>query len=499
MNKRGGSSSTSPTRSKKKRETESADGAFGCIKEQQRRQHFDPPPPLPQTSQRSVVVRIPSPIVPAGPGEGGSAFPSDTVDTLSSASVRHLQPDDLEHDPRTGSQVPRLVSMSLVDQAMDETQDPSPALVVSSSAETNLSVPCAAGSGEEVSSTKSPPSKSASINTNAAVAGESDQTSKDYYFDSYAHHGIHEEMLKDEVRTKTYQMAIMNNTHLFRNKVVLDVGCGTGILSMFAAKAGAKHVYAVDCSSIINQAKRIVEINGFSEKITCIRGKVEEIKLPVEKVDIIISEWMGYFLLYESMLDTVLYARDKWLVPNGILFPDKAIMYICAIEDAQVKNERIDFWDDVYGFDMSPLKEIAIKEPVVDVVDAKAVISNTVPILHLDLLTCTKEDLSFSSRFILHSQRDDYVHGLVAYFECAFTQIHKPLGFSTAPFAQYTHWKQTIFYLPETLTVCEGEVIEGNISCTPNSKNNRDLDIAVQVDFEGRHSRMNASCDYRLR
>mmetsp|Transcript_7108 Transcript_7108/g.9588 ORF Transcript_7108/g.9588 Transcript_7108/m.9588 type:complete len:148 (+) Transcript_7108:1184-1627(+) len=140
---------------------------------------------------------------------------------------------------------------------------------------------------------------------------------------------------------------------------------------MFAAKAGAKHVYAVDCSSIINQAKRIVEINGFSEKITCIRGKVEEIKLPVEKVDIIISEWMGYFLLYESMLDTVLYARDKWLVPNGILFPDKAIMYICAIEDAQVKNERIDFWDDVYGFDMSPLKEIAIKEPVVDVVDAK--------------------------------------------------------------------------------------------------------------------------------
>jgi len=118
------------------------------------------------------------------------------------------------------------------------------------------------------------------------------RTSKDYYFDSYSHHGIHEEMLKDEVRTKTYQMAILNNSHLFRDKVVLDVGCGTGILSMFAVQAGASIVYGVDCSSIIHQARQIVEKNGFKEKIILIQGKMEEITLPVRQVDIIISEWM---------------------------------------------------------------------------------------------------------------------------------------------------------------------------------------------------------------
>jgi 2-polyprenyl-3-methyl-5-hydroxy-6-metoxy-1,4-benzoquinol methylase len=69
-----------------------------------------------------------------------------------------------------------------------------------------------------------------------------EMTSKDYYFDSYAHFGIHEEMLKDEVRTLTYRNSMWHNKHLFKGKVVLDVGCGTGILSMFAAKAGAKHV-----------------------------------------------------------------------------------------------------------------------------------------------------------------------------------------------------------------------------------------------------------------
>ena len=54
-------------------------------------------------------------------------------------------------------------------------------------------------------------------------------------------------------------------------------------------------------------------------------GKIEEVTLPVEKVDIIISEWMGYCLLYESMLETVLFARDKWLAEGGLLFPDKGI------------------------------------------------------------------------------------------------------------------------------------------------------------------------------
>ena len=72
-----------------------------------------------------------------------------------------------------------------------------------------------------------------------------DMTSKDYYFDSYAHFGIHEEMLKDEVRTLTYRNAVVHNKHLFKNKVVLDIGCGTGILSMFAATSGAAKVIGV--------------------------------------------------------------------------------------------------------------------------------------------------------------------------------------------------------------------------------------------------------------
>mmetsp|Transcript_10204 Transcript_10204/g.12380 ORF Transcript_10204/g.12380 Transcript_10204/m.12380 type:complete len:340 (-) Transcript_10204:154-1173(-) len=333
-----------------------------------------------------------------------------------------------------------------------------------------------------------------------SLAAAEDMTSKDYYFDSYSHFGIHEEMLKDEVRTRAYMNAIEQNRHLFKDKVVLDVGCGTGILSMFAARAGARLVIGIECSSIIDQATKIVEANGFSDAVTLIKGKVEEVELPVDKVDIIISEWMGYFLLYESMLDTVLFARDKWLAQGGLMLPDKAVLNICAIEDADYKAEKIDFWSSVYGFNMSVIKDIAITEPLVDVVEGKAVISNTVPILSLDLLVCSKEDCDFESNFKLTCTRDDFCHAFVAYFDCAFTQVHKPIAFSTSPFATYTHWKQTVFYLQDALTVCNGEEINGHIKCTRNPKNPRDLDISINVDFQGKcmpsHS---INQQYRLR
>ena len=109
----------------------------------------------------------------------------------------------------------------------------------------------------------------------------------------------------------------------------------------FAVKAGAKHVIGVDMSTIIDKAKEIVEVNGMSDKITLLQGKMEEVVLPFDKVDIIISEWMGYFLLYESMLDTVLYARDKYLVKDGLIFPDKATIFMAGIEDGDYKEEKI--------------------------------------------------------------------------------------------------------------------------------------------------------------
>eukprot|EP00124_Ichthyophonus_hoferi_P001644 Ihof_evm5s91 gene=Ihof_evmTU5s91 len=290
-------------------------------------------------------------------------------------------------------------------------------------------------------------------------------TSADYYFDSYAHFGIHEEMIKDEVRTTSYRNSIERNKHLFKDKVVLDVGCGTGILSMFAARAGAKKVIAVECSGIADVAQKIVDANNFSDVITLVKGKLEDITLPVDKVDIIISEWMGYALLYESMLDTVLYARDKWLAPGGMIFPDKATMYITMIEDNDYKEQKISWWDNVYGFDMSCVKEMAMTEPLVDSVNNDQVVAEHTAIYSIDILTVKKEDLAFEVPFSVKATRNDFAHAFVVWFDINFTHCHKPIYFGTGPQHRYTHWKQTVFYLDDVVQLCAGETVEGTFKC----------------------------------
>ncbi|KAF2650259.1 arginine n-methyltransferas-like protein [Lophiostoma macrostomum CBS 122681] len=291
-------------------------------------------------------------------------------------------------------------------------------------------------------------------------------------------------MLKDEVRTKSYRDSIYQNGHLFKDKVVLDVGCGTAILSMFAVKAGAKHVIGVDMSTIIDKAKEIVERNGMTSKITLLQGKMEEVKLPFDKVDIIISEWMGYFLLYESMLDTVLYARDTYLNKDGLIFPDKATIFMAGIEDGEYKEEKIGFWDNVWGFDYTPLKETAMTEPLVDTVDIKAVVTDPTSVITFDLYTVKAEDLAFRLPYTLKVRRPDFVHALIAWFDIEFSACHKPIRFSTGPHTKYTHWKQTVFYLKDVLTVEEGETITGVIENKPSEKNHRDLDISISYKLE---------------
>ncbi|KAF9662434.1 hypothetical protein SADUNF_Sadunf18G0052900 [Salix dunnii] len=350
---------------------------------------------------------------------------------------------------------------------------------------------------------------------------DDDKTSADYYFDSYSHFGIHEEMLKDAVRTKTYQNVIYQNKFLFKDKVVLDVGAGTGILSLFCAKAGAAHVYAVECSHMANMAKEIVESNGFSNVITVLKGKIEEIELPVAKVDIIISEWMGYFLLFENMLNSVLYTRDKWLVKDGIVLPDKASLYLTAIEDAEYKEDKIEFWNNVYGFDMTCIKKQAMGEPLVDTVDQNQIVTNCQQLKTMDISKMVSGDTSFTAPFKLVAERDDYIHALVAYFDVSFTKCHKLMGFSTVsqgnhwkeitvvpfhelahvmgPRSRATHWKQTVLYLEDVLTICQGEALSGSMTVAPNKKNPRDIDIMIKYSLNGRRCVASRTQHFKMR
>jgi len=276
----------------------------------------------------------------------------------------------------------------------------------------------------------------------------------------------------------------MDNPEDFKDKIVLDIGAGTGILSIFAAKAGAKHVYAIEFAEIAIFAKEIIAKNGLQDKITVIKGKMEEIALPVPQVDIIISEWMGYFLLYESMLDSVLWARDKYLAPGGKMLPDRAQIFVAAIEDGQYKQQKKTFWNDVYGVDMSVLTPTVMKEPLVDTVDQNMIMSDACKVLDLDLVRCKREDVQFTGQYSLRMKYTDRVHGIVAWFDTPFSDLRRPVMLSTSPYKKYTHWKQTVFYMEQDLDVRDGDTIYGSIACRQSKSNHRELDVKISYHYD---------------
>ncbi|KAJ0642354.1 putative methyltransferase [Helianthus annuus] len=350
------------------------------------------------------------------------------------------------------------------------------------------------------------------------------------YFKYYSHVGVHEEMLKDQVRTETYRNAILQHQSHIKGKVVLDVGCGTGILSIFCAQAGAKRVYAVDASEIAMQAERVVKANNLSDKIVVLNGRIEDVQIN-GMVDVIVSEWMGYMLLYESMLGSVIFARDRWLKPGGLILPSHAVVYLIysllsaflTFKQYNCNNislqlymapvthpdryaESIDFWRNVYGVDMSPLlplaKQCAFEEPCVETINGENVLTWPHEVKNVDCYTITVKELeSVTTRFKLQSMMKAPLHGFAFWFDVEFNGPAKTnpsssnprkrsrpddaLVLSTAPGDPYTHWQQTLVYFDDPVEVEKDQVIDGSATLTQCKENNRFMDIHLEYASGG--------------
>ncbi len=318
------------------------------------------------------------------------------------------------------------------------------------------------------------------------------------YFESYSYNAIHESMLKDTIRTDAYRDFIYDNKHLFAGKVVLDVGCGTGILSMFCAKAGAKKVIAVDNSGVIDKARQNVFENGFQDVITCVRGKIEEVTMPVKQVDVIVSEWMGYCLLYESMLDSVIYARDKYLNPDGLMVPSHATLRIAPLADSELVASHVDFWTNVYGFKMTGMLENVYDEALIRSINPSDLAAESDAFLELDLHRAKTTDLTFINKFqITWKEGFEQLQGFAVWFDMYFRRSQSEsvpasmspvqasrkgiVAFTTGPDAVQTHWQQGALLIKKPfINLQEGETLVGHIGYQRMENQERSLDIEVQ-------------------
>jgi histone-arginine methyltransferase CARM1 len=315
-------------------------------------------------------------------------------------------------------------------------------------------------------------------------------------------------MLQDLVRTSTYRHAMLSNGLDFKDKVVLDVGAGTGILSVFAAQCGARKVYAVEASDMAEMASKIIHANNLDDVIVIVKGKIETVELP-ELVDVIVSEPMGFLLVHERMLESYLVARDRFLKKpstsssssnnnntnnRGIMFPSMGKIRVLPFSDPALHSELVSkslFWRNTnfLGVDLTCLEGHAIQQsfsqPVIGYVDPSVFISREEPSTYtFDFTTCTVHDdlehFTIPVRFVI--TKTSLMHGFICWFDVDFIGSQSLVTLSTGPRAPGTHWYQIRLLLAMPLAVNMGQIVSGTITMKANKKFSYDIDIYAQVD-----------------
>ncbi|KAB0802372.1 hypothetical protein PPYR_04558 [Photinus pyralis] len=304
------------------------------------------------------------------------------------------------------------------------------------------------------------------------------------YFQSYADLEVHKCMLEDSARNSAYFQAILGNKDIFSGQTVLDVGAGTGILSVFCAQAGAKRVYAVEASDTYQISEEIVKENKCEDIIKVIHGDVDTVSLPEDgKVDIIVSEWMGHFLLHEGMLDSVIRARDKFLRPGGYLFPENATLY-CSPCRVPSLNED---WKNVSGVSMlsfsKRLQNNSLSSPLLLNVKPEHILSEPEILLWIDLREATVDDVNCNKiQHLAVVDKSGRYQGICLWFTCSFPSLtSEPVVLSTSAEEPLTHWKQTVVALPVDISVERGQPIAYDISIRRSPDNNRKYGLEVEM------------------
>jgi protein arginine N-methyltransferase 1 len=175
----------------------------------------------------------------------------------------------------------------------------------------------------------------------------------------YGEFEVHRTMIRDRVRTEAFQRAI--NSVVRPGDTVLDVGAGSGILSMFAARAGAARVYAVERTPIAALAEQLAAANDVADTVTVIHGDVTDVDLP-EPVDVLVSEWLGGFGIDEGMLAPVIAARDRWLKPGGIMVPHTVTAWTALVHDRYLADMVEFLREDPFGLKLEVLVEDTVNE-----------------------------------------------------------------------------------------------------------------------------------------
>ena len=271
---------------------------------------------------------------------------------------------------------------------------------------------------------------------------------------SYSSVQNHRSMVFDDTRNNVYARAL--EKVVTPESLVLDLGAGLGIHGFIAAKLGAKKVYMVDPSPVLQVAERIARANGYGEQIECIRKPIEQVTLP-EKVDIIISVLTGNFLLTEDLLPLLFYARDRFLRKGGTLLPDGARMEVAAVSAPKYYEKHISCWGEhPQKISYEPVRDYAVNSLYYDSAESFSaeMLSESTDLTAFDFMTAT--DAACRNKIKVKINHGGLCHGWLGWFQARLGDE----WMSTSPLVEPSHWRQVFMPIGKPLQVRRGDSLE---------------------------------------
>ena len=294
----------------------------------------------------------------------------------------------------------------------------------------------------------------------------------------------HRSMLEDRGRTGSFLKAIMKTVK--PGDIVLDLGCGTGVLSYFACAAGARQVYAVEQGPIIELAKSICQQNGFQERVVFINDWSTHIDLP-EPVDVIISETIGNLGFEEGILGWVIDAKKRFLAPDGQIIPQSIEMVMAPTENPEY-HQAANIWNqEQYSLDFSPARALATNNLHWAELIPDLFLSEPASLIKIELDKVENTEFCGATTFLV--QRDGWFPGFGGWFSA---ELDRGLSITNAPPNQVPSWNQVFFPIEHPLRVMAGDHLCLEVSVRDNAEH-WEWQVVVEPSSNGStHSQANS-------
>jgi protein arginine N-methyltransferase 1 len=262
------------------------------------------------------------------------------------------------------------------------------------------------------------------------------------------------EMMADHVRMAAYREALRRTVR--PGSVVVDLGAGAGVMAWIACKLGAKKVYAIEPSDVIEVAREIARANGFADRIEFLHQYSSSVRLP-ESADVLVSDLRGVLPPHRGHLETIADARVRFLKPAGALIPQRDTLWAAVIEAPGPYGLHLGPWEDG-DLDLSAWRRLVANTWSKQRFDAAQLLSEAAEWACIDYRTV--ECTAVFGKLDVRATRAGNAHGLVVWFDA---NLIEDVGFSTAPGGPVTVYGQGFFPFLKAIQVEQGDTFEATI------------------------------------